>query len=417
MPTKVLMPKLSDTMEEGVILKWLRKEGEKVKQGDVLVEIESDKADMELEAYDSGVLRKIVVPDGGKAPIGALIAVIGEPDEDISAMLSSAQTAKAAATVATKAPAAPPVQPARSAPQPLASGPRPVATPTRPTDGRTKASPLARRLATENNIDIAHVPGTGPQGRVIKRDIETALSAGFAIGARAQRPIVPGTASDVELSLIRKTIAKRMTESKLAAPHFYVTVEIDMEPAMAFRDQIETITQIKLSFTDILIKAAAAALIQHPHVNASYTGDTARQYHYAHVGVAVALEDGLVTPVVRNCEQKSIVQIDDELRDLVQRARNRKLKPEEYTGATFTISNLGMYDVEEFVAIINPPEGAILAVGSITEKPVAKAGQVMIGHTMKATLSADHRIIDGVLAARFLQDFKSIIENPAALAL
>jgi pyruvate dehydrogenase E2 component (dihydrolipoamide acetyltransferase) len=417
MATKIMMPKLSDTMEEGVILKWLRKEGEKVKQGDVLVEIESDKADMELEAYDSGVLRKIVVPDGGKAPIGALIAVIGEPDEDISALLSSAQTPKPAPAVASKASAAPPVQRARSAPQPVASASRSATTPSRPTDGRTKASPLARRLATENNIDLARVPGTGPQGRVIKRDIETALTTGLGIGTRAPRPIVPGTAADVELSLIRKTIAKRMTESKQTAPHFYVTVEIEMEPAMAFRDQINNVTQIKLSFTDIIIKAAAAALMQHPQVNASYLSDKTRQYHYAHIGVAVALEDGLVTPIVRNCEQKSILQINEELRDLAERARTRKLKPEEYTGGTFTISNLGMYGVEEFVAIINPPEGAILAVGTIVEKAVVKGGQVAVGHAMKATLSADHRIIDGVIAARFLQDFKTILENPAALVL
>jgi pyruvate dehydrogenase E2 component (dihydrolipoamide acetyltransferase) len=417
MATRITMPKLSDTMEEGVILKWLRKEGEKVKQGEVLVEIESDKADMELEAYDTGVLRKIVVPEGGKAPIGALIGVIGEPSEDISALLSPAAASKRAVPETQKAPIAASKQAAPPTPQPGASARPSLSPPSRPTDGRTKASPLARRLASENNIDLARISGSGPQGRVIKRDIEGALMSGVGTTARTTHPIVPGTSADVELSLIRKTIAKRMTESKQTAPHFYVTVEIEMEPAMAFRDQINNVTQIKLSFTDIIIKAAAAALMQHPQVNASYLGDKTRQYHYAHIGVAVALEDGLVTPIVRNCEQKSILQINEELRDLAERARTRKLKPEEYTGGTFTISNLGMYGVEEFVAIINPPEGAILAVGTIVEKAVVKGGQVAVGHAMKATLSADHRIIDGVIAARFLQDFKTILENPAALVL
>jgi pyruvate dehydrogenase E2 component (dihydrolipoamide acetyltransferase) len=414
MATKIMMPKLSDTMEEGVVLKWLRKEGEKIKQGDVLVEIESDKADMELEAYDSGVLRKIVVPEGGKAPIGALIAVIGEPSEDISALLSTAAATKPSSPEMQKAPT---VQAPRPAPQPAAPAASSIPPPSGPTDGRTKASPLARRLASENNIDLARVSGSGPQGRVIKRDIEGVLTSGIGVVARTPRPIVPGTSAEVELSLIRKTIAKRMTESKLTAPHFYVTVEIDMDPAIAFRDQINNVTQIKLSFTDILIKAAAAALMGHPGVNASYLGDKMRQYHYAHIGVAVALDDGLVTPIVRNCEQKSVLQINEELQNLVERARIRKLKPEEYTGATFTISNLGMYGVEQFVAIINPPEGAILAVGTIAEKPVVKSGQVVIGHTMKATLSSDHRIIDGAAAARFLQDLKRLLENPASLVL
>jgi len=420
MATKIMMPKLSDTMEEGVILKWLRKEGEKVRQGEVLVEIESDKADMELEAYDSGVLRKIVVPEGGKAPIGALIAIIGDPSEDISALLSTpAGAPKPSVPVPQKGPAAPAMQAAatKRTPQPVTPAAPSVSAPSRPTDGRTKASPLARRLASENKIDLTRVSGSGPQGRVIKRDIEGVLTSGIGVTARVPRPIVPGTSADVELSLIRKTIAKRMTESKLTAPHFYVTVEIDMEPAIAFRDQINNVTEIKLSFTDILVKAAAVALMEHPHVNASYLGDKMRQYHYAHIGVAVALDDGLVTPIVRNCEQKSILQINEELRNLVDRARTRKLKPEEYTGATFTISNLGMYEVEEFVAIINPPEGAILAVGTIVEKPVVKAGQLVIGHTMKATLSSDHRMIDGAVAARFLQDFKKILQNPAAVAL
>jgi pyruvate dehydrogenase E2 component (dihydrolipoamide acetyltransferase) len=416
MATKIMMPKLSDTMEEGVILKWLRKEGEKVKQGETLVEIESDKADMELEAYDTGVLRKIVVPEGGKAPIGALIAIIGEPDEDISSLLSET-SAPAKAEAKKEEPKLAPTSSAASPTVTTPPQPSQIADVTASTDGRTKASPLAKRLAREHNLNLSSIPGSGPQGRVIKRDIEGALSGKTPVLATPQRTYLPGTAEEVPLSSIRKTIAKRMWESKNAAPHFYVTVEIDMEPAMAFREQLNAASETKISFTDIIIKAVASALMKHPQVNATYLGDTMRQYHYAHIGVAVALEEGLVTPIVKNCEQKGIGTINAEFHDLVERARNRKLKPEEYTGATFTISNLGMFGVEDFVAIINPPEGAILAIGAIIEKPVVKKGAIAIGHTMKVTLSSDHRIIDGAVAARFLQDFKKILENPASLAL
>jgi pyruvate dehydrogenase E2 component (dihydrolipoamide acetyltransferase) len=404
MATLIKMPKLSDTMEEGVILKWLRKEGEKIKQGDILVEIQSDKADMELEAYDSGVVRKIFVPEGSKAPIGGLIAVIGGPDEDISAVLSGTPTISAPKAVDRS------MQPASSA----AQAPQPTE---KPSDGKGKASPLARKLASDYKIDLSSVSGSGPQGRVIKRDLEGMLSGKPSGSPAISKPIIPGTSNDVELSPIRKTIAKRMTESKATAPHFYVTVEVDMDPAMTFRDQINNVKEIKLSFTDIVIKASSEALMKHPQVNATYLGDKMRQYHYTHIGVAVAMEEGLVTPIVRNCEQKRLDQINAELRDLVERARTRKLKPDEYLGATFTISNLGMFGVDEFAAIVNPPEGAILAVGGIVEKPVVKNSQIVIGHTMKVTLSSDHRIIDGAVAARFMQDLKKILENPASLVL
>ncbi|MEX2116323.1 MAG: dihydrolipoamide acetyltransferase family protein [Bacteroidota bacterium] len=415
MATKVMMPKLSDTMDEGKILKWLRKEGEQVKQGEPLVEIESDKADMELEAYDSGTLRKIIVPDGGKAPIGALIAVIGSKDEDITALLSEAPVSKGQVQ---SAPPPKPLEKTQSVPTPaprsqpasLPAAPKPSS----PTDGRVKASPLAKRIAQEKGINLTSVHGSGPQGRIVRRDIE-GISGRLTLGS--SQPIVPGTSEEVALSSIRKTIAKRMAESKATAPHFYVTIEIDMEPATAFREQILAATDLKISYTDLIIKAAATALMQHPAVNGSYLGDNIRHHHYVHVGVAVALEEGLVTPVVRNCEQKRIDQINAELRDLVDRARNRKLKPDEYQGSTFTISNLGMFDVDDFVAIINPPEGAILAVGSILERPVVRDGAIAIGHTMKVTLSSDHRIIDGAVAARFLQDFKKYLQNPAALTL
>jgi pyruvate dehydrogenase E2 component (dihydrolipoamide acetyltransferase) len=402
MATLIMMPKLSDTMTEGVILKWLKKEGEKVKQGEILVEIESDKADMELEAYDSGVLRTIMIPEGGKAEIGAPIAVIAEADEDISALLST--TPPAAAQLTQKAEA---VQELSKLPSP-SSGIK---------DGRVIASPLAKRLATENKIELHAISGTGPQGRIIKRDVEPLLNGKKPAPFKPAAPLIHGGHRDVELSLIRKTIAKRMQESKQTVPHFYVTVEVNMEPAIAFREQLNTVADSKISFTDILVKTAAGTLMNHPGVNAAYMGNSMRQFGEAHVAVAVALDDGLVTPVLRNCEQKTIPQLHEELLDLVSRARNRKLKPEEYQGATFTISNLGMFGVEDFVAIINPPEGAILAVGSIIEKPVVQKGQIVAGHTMKVTLSSDHRIIDGAIAARFLQDFKKLLENPAVILL
>ena len=409
MATKILMPKLSDTMSEGVILKWLKKEGEKVKQGETLVEIESDKADMELEAYDSGVLKKILVSEGGKAGIGAPIGIIAGLNEDITELLNEPLAI----------PRLPEINEAseeESPTTPLAPF-SPAGTPFHATTEHLKASPLAKRLAKENKIELRSISGSGPQGRIIKRDIEPLIEGKKPISAKGAASIIPGGHRDIELSLIRKTIAKRMQESKQTVPHFYVTVEIDMEPAISFREQLNAATDSKISYTDVLIKAVASTLMRHPNVNATYLGNTMRQFGEAHIAVAVALDDGLVTPVLRNCEQKTILQINSELQDLAERARSRKLKPEEYQGATFTISNLGMYGIEEFAAIVNPPEGAILAVGSIVEKPVVKKDQIAIGHTMKVTLSSDHRIIDGAVAARFLQDLKVVLEKPVALML
>lgn len=403
------MPKLSDTMSEGLILKWLKNEGDKVKQGETLVEIESDKADMELEAYDSGILRKILVPAGGKAGIGAPIGIIAGANEDISNMLEAAPSTPLRSVTLERSP--------DDSKTPAAVSPAGLQRTSADSNELLKASPLAKRLAGENKIELRSITGSGPQGRIIKRDIEPLLGRKKSGPAAILTNITPGGSRTVELSLIRKTIAKRMQESKQTVPHFYVTVEIDMEPAMAFREQLNTVAESKISFTDLLVKAAAGTLMHHPNVNASYLGNTVRQFGEAHIAVAVALDEGLVTPVIRNCEQKTILQINAELLDLAERARNRKLKPEEYQGATFTISNLGMFGVDDFVAIVNPPEGAILAVGSIVEKPVVKQGQIVIGHTMKVTLSSDHRIIDGAVAARFLKDLKSLLEKPAALML
>jgi pyruvate dehydrogenase E2 component (dihydrolipoamide acetyltransferase) len=403
------MPKLSDTMTEGVILKWVKKEGEKVKQGETLVEIESDKADMELEAYDSGILRKIITPEGSSAAIGAPIAIIAEANEDIGALLNDVSPGAEKQQKTN-------IQSGKSeVTETLSQSIAPLSQVE--TDGHIKASPIAKRLAKENKVELHSISGSGPQGRIIKQDVESYVKGKKSFSSRAEAPIISGGHRDVELSPIRKTIALRMQESKQKVPHFYVTIEIDMEALIAFRQQLNTTSDSKISFTDILVKAAASALMKHPNINASYQGNTMRQYGEAHIAVAVALDDGLVTPVLRNCEQKSIPHISSELHDLAERARNRKLKPEEYQGGTFTISNLGMFGVEDFVAIVNPPEGAILAVGAILEKPVVRKERVVIGHTMKVTLSCDHRIIDGVLAARFLQDFKILMENPVALLL
>ena len=409
MATKILMPKLSDTMTEGVILKWLKKEGEKVKQGETLVEIESDKADMELEAYDSGVLRKILIPAGGKAGIGIAIGIIAGANEDITGLLSEPIVISQQSTT-TEAPNDVP-------PTTIPLTHSQFNTPSRITDGQVKASPLAKRLASEHKIELRAVAGSGPQGRIIKRDIEPLLGEKKPKTAAEHASIISGGYRDVELSLIRKTIAKRMQESKQTVPHFYVTIEIDMEQAVSFREQMNAFAQSKISYTDILVKAVANTLMRHPNVNATYLGTTMRQFGEAHIAVAVALDEGLVTPVLRNCQQKTILQINSELHDLAERARSRRLKPEEYQGATFTISNLGMFGVENFVAIVNPPEGAILAVGSIVEKPIVKKEQIVIGHIMKVTLSSDHRIIDGAVAAQFLQDLKSIMEKPVTLLL
>ena len=364
---------------------------------------------MELEAYDSGVLRKILVPEGGKAGIGASIGIIAGLNEDITGLLNEPLSI-------TRQPEIKEASGEEQPTAPLAPLSPPGAT-FYASNEHLKASPLAKRLAEENKIELRSISGSGPQGRIIKRDIEPVIDGKKQISAKEFASVIPGGHRDIQLSLIRKTIAKRMQDSKQTVPHFYVTVEIDMEPAISFREQLNAATDSKISYTDVLIKAVAGTLMRHPNVNATYLGNTMRQFGEAHIAVAVALDDGLVTPVLRNCEQKTILQINSELQDLAERARSRKLKPEEYQGATFTISNLGMYGVEEFVAIVNPPEGAILAVGSIIEKPVVKKGQIVVGHTMKVTLSSDHRIIDGAVAAKFLQDLKGVLEKPVALML
>ena len=462
--SKVVLAKLSPTMEEGTIVKWTKKEGDAVKQGDVLAEIETDKANMEMEAQGSGILRKILVEAGGKAPIGTLIGVIAEANEDIEPLIAkegakAGAAAKAAAPApAAPAPAAPAPEPAQAAaeasakaapadqpasaaaaektpPAPPAPAARPAPAPapvaasasTGGEGGRVKASPLARSMAAHQNIDLSSVAGSGPGGRIIKRDIESwagprpSAAPARVSAAPSPRPAPPGPSitpgQELPLSNMRKTIAKRLSESMFGSPHYYVTVEIDMDAAVDLREQIQRLEEGKVSFNDLVVKACAKALTRFPMVNASWGGDKIATHADVNIGIAVAIPDGLITPVVRNADRKSILDIAHEVRDLATRARDRKLKPDEFTGSTFTISNLGMFDVDSFTAIINPPDSAILAVGAVRKVPVVDGEAIRPGHRMKVTMSSDHRVIDGALAAQFLAEVRRLLEAPVALVM
>ncbi len=412
--TKVVMPKLSEAMEAGRVIKWLKKEGDQVSGGEVIAEIETDKADIELEAFGSGVLRKIVIPAGEQAPVGNLIAVIAGPGEDISSVLAAAP-APAAAESASSASAAPGP---RSAPAPATP-----AAQVAPLAGRVKASPLAKKIAAQSGVDLRLIQGSGPGGRIVRRDVEAALTAHpprrgeYPAAPPAVVPAAPGIEyQDVPLSAIRAIIAKRMAQAKGPVPHFYLTTEIAMDRAWELREELNTLEgQPKVSITDMIVKACALALVTHPGVNASFQGETIRVHHRAHIGIAVALEEGLITPVLRDCDRKSLTQIAVEGRDLVEHARVRRLRAQELSGATFSVSNLGMFDVDEFSAIINPPEGAILAVGAVVSKPVVEGDRIGIGRRMRVTLSCDHRAMDGAMGARFLQDLKRLLEESLRL--
>ncbi|MCX6539491.1 MAG: dihydrolipoamide acetyltransferase family protein [Acidobacteria bacterium] len=421
MASRVVMPKLSDTMEEGRILRWIKKEGDPVETGQALAEVETDKATVEMEAYTNGIVRKIVAAEGQFVKVGQQIAVIGTADEDISALLPGPA-------------AAAPVESAPARPAPVAdAAPRQVqAAPAEPmAAGRhLKASPLALRMAAESGVDLKSLRGTGPQGRIIKRDIEAALatdapqapSAGSAVAPQRSRALAMVAARDaapesqeIELSPVRRTIAKRLVQSKGPIPHFYLTIDVAMDRVWdaykALRDQKSSI-----SINDIVIKATALALRQHPDINASFAGDHVKQFARVHIGMAVALDDGLITPVLRDADLKPLEEISEEARTLAERARARTLQPSEYSGATFSISNLGMMGIEQFSAIINPPEAAILAVGAVRQVPIAVDGQVTVGYRMKATLSVDHRVADGASGARFLQTLKRFLEHPLLMA-
>jgi len=418
--TKVVMPKLSEAMESGKVIKWLKKEGDRIQGGDIVAEVETDKADVEMEAFGAGVLRKILVPAGETAPIGTLIGVIAEPGDDIAALLASAPAGAGAASAvapasrsATVTPSAPPasvMRPAAVTSAPAAA----VAGVVQGQGGRVKASPLAKKIAAQTGVDLRLVQGSGPGGRIIRRDVEAAGSS--AAPAAMPAAVAGAEFEDIPLSPIRAAIARRMPLSKAPVPHFYVTSEVAMDRGWELREQLNALEgQPKISVNDLVIRACALALMTHPGVNASLQGDAIRVFHRAHIGIAVALEDGLITPVLRDCHAKPLARIAVESRDLAERARNRKLRVQELSGATFSISNLGMFDVTEFSAIINPPEGAILAVGSVRRVPVVDDTGLGVGRRMALTISCDHRVMDGAMGARFLQDVKRLLEEPLRL--
>ena len=431
---KVLMPKGSDTMTEGKVLNWLKKEGDPISTSEAVVEIETDKVNMEVEAMGGGVLRKILVGAGKVVPVGELLAVIAKPEEDISALLSPPPP-KAPGAVA---------PPPLGAPAALQAGtlvaalPVEAPLPAEPTNGgRLLASPLARRMAQEMGLDLNRIAGSGPSGRIVRQDVERAAAVAVSaprapqvVGAPLPAPLpqpilprrpVPAPSGpefyDEPLSAMRKVIATRLVQSKGPVPHFYLTIEVDMGRARELKESAKALNpELGISYNEIILKACAAALQLHPQVNASFQGEAIRYHRRIHLGLAVSLEDGLITPVIRNGESKSLQEIAREAKELIARARTRKLKPEEYTGATFTVSNLGMMGIEEFSAIINPPEGAILAVGAVAEKPVVVNGKLEVGLRCRMTLSCDHRVVDGATGAKFLQTLKQILENPVYLA-
>ncbi|PQJ33395.1 pyruvate dehydrogenase complex dihydrolipoamide acetyltransferase [Salinibacter sp. 10B] len=446
MAIPIEMPKLSDTMEEGVLSAWLVDEGEEVSSGDILAQVETDKATMDLEAFDEGILLKKMIEEGDAVPIGQLIAVIGEEGEDISDILSEHDDGTGAAEEPEPADessddAAAQTPDTDAVEEPVGDGqlsdrtPEPVPAGTDAEGRRIKASPLARRIADEHDVDLLQVDGSGPEGRIVRRDVEARIEERERAPEPAQtpQPAMETPSYDLpddealyeseNISQMRKTIARRLAESKYSSPHFYLTVDIDVERAVELRSELNELAEqqdrAKISFNDLITKACALSLKNHPYVNASYLADEGeiRKHNHVHIGIAVAIDEGLITPVVRNADRKGLTEIARETRELAERARNRDLEPEEFEGATFTTSNLGMFGVEEFTAIINPPNSAILAIGEIRDTPVVEDGEVVPGKRMKVTLSCDHRVVDGALGAQFLDSVRSYLEEPMNLLL
>jgi pyruvate dehydrogenase E2 component (dihydrolipoamide acetyltransferase) len=393
MATKVVMEALSPTMEEGTVVKWLKREGDRVAKGDTLAEVETDKAVMELVARGDGILKKVLVGEGTTLEVGSLVGIIAAAEEDVADVVADVPS-PAAAPAAVASPAAAPDVPAPAS------------------NDRIKASPLARRMASERGIDLGRIHGTGPGGRIIKRDL-----SGAEVTAPSPSVAVSGAEfEDVPLTQIRKTIARRLGESIGPVPHFFLTAEIDMERAAQARADLNAMGDgTKISFNDIILKVVAAALVQHRACNAWWQDDHIRYFNDAHLSVAVAVEDGLITPVVRHANRKTLREIATEVRDLAGRAREKRLTPEEYTGGTFSISNLGMYGIDQFTGVINPPEAGLLAVGAIADKPVAESGHVTVRKRMRVTMSCDHRVIDGATGAQFLETVRTMLENPLAI--
>lgn len=416
------MPKLSDTMEEGVIAKWNVKEGDKISAGDIIAEVETDKATMDVEAFDDGTLLKIIPQEGDAVPLGGLIAVIGEEGEDISDILDgvggggSSESSKSEDSDKKEEKESEEKEEDKSEQKTESKE-----TSSESDKGRVKASPLAKKMAEDKGIDLTSVQGSGPDGRVVKKDIED-----YKGGSSSSKPSSSSTSSksfenleskEVKVSQMRKVIARRLSESKFTNPHFYETIDIDMKAAMAARSSMNEANDVKISFNDIVVKACAIALTRHQAINSSWHDDVIKEHGDVHVAVAVAIDEGLMTPVITHADKKGLSEISSETRELAGLARDRKLQPEQMEGSTFTISNLGMFGIEEFTAIINPPNACILAVGAIRDVPVVENGAVVPGKRMKITLSSDHRIVDGAKAAQFLNTVKNLLENPLSMLL
>jgi pyruvate dehydrogenase E2 component (dihydrolipoamide acetyltransferase) len=418
----VRMPKLSDTMTEGVVAEWHKNVGDQVESGEVLAEIETDKATMEFESFQDGVLLHIGVDKGATAAVDSILAILGEAGEDVSGLLAAEAEAPAPAAPSPEpapapAPAPAPVEAAPApapapvvAPAPAVAPAAKVAAPAPSANGKIKASPLAARLAAERGIDLGRVTGTGDGGRIVKRDIEGYVPAPAASGLGAVE-----SSTDFPVTQMRKTIARRLAESKFTAPHFYLKLSVDMGAAVEARMAINEQEGVKVSFNDMVVKAVSLALKKHPAVNSAWMDTHIRQNDHVHIGVAVAVEDGLLVPVVRHADRKSLTEIGAEVKDYAGKAREKKLQPSDWEGNTFTISNLGMFGIEDFTAIINPPDACILAVGGISDVPVVKDGAVVPGKVMKLTLSCDHRVVDGATGAAFLQEVKSLLEHPVRM--
>lgn len=410
------MPRLSDTMTEGVVAKWHKKVGDKVSEGDLIAEIETDKATMEFEAFpgQEGELLYIGVDEGKGAPVDTVLAILGSKGEDIEGLKSAEPTVEKIAEEVKAAEPTAPSTPKQEEPAPVPQQNQP-ASPQVTSNGRVMASPLAKKLAEEKGINIAGVSGSGDNGRIVKRDIENYVPQKAATTPAPVQINASNSVTDVAVSQMRKTIAKRLAESKFSAPHFYLTMEIDMDNAIDARKAINQSGEVKISFNDLVVKASAMALRKHPKVNSAWLGDSIRYYDYINIGIAVAVEEGLLVPVVRNTDFKGLAQISTEVRDYAQKAKDKKLQPSDWEGNTFTISNLGMFGIDEFTAIINPPDACILAIGGIKQTPVVKNGQIAVGNVMKVTLSCDHRVVDGATGASFLQTVKAFLENPVAM--
>lgn len=418
----VRMPKMSDTMEEGTISAWHKKVGDNVESGELMADVDTDKATMEYESYNDGTVLYLGAAEGEAVKVDGILAIVGEQGADFEALIK----AEAQGT-SDDAPAAEPASAAPEASAPSAVAPAPAPVTSSASNGRVKASPLAKRLASDKGIDISQVPGSGEGGRIVKRDVEGFVPAAAQAAptsapateqaAPIQLPTVVGEESfvDVKLSQMRKVIARRLGESKFAAPHFYLTMEINMDKAIEARKSMNEVSLVKISYNDMVIKAAAVALRKHPGVNSSWLEDRIRTNHHVHIGVAVAVEEGLLVPVVKFADNKQLSHISAEVKDLGGKAKSKKLQPQEMEGNTFTISNLGMFGIEEFTAIINPPDACIMAVGGIKQTAIVKDGQLAIGNIMKVTMSCDHRVVDGAVGSAFLQTFKSLLEDPVRI--